>query len=1558
MAGDLDIVGNAAVDVVPIAPLFHEKLRAMVLPGADKLGNDLGEAIARTMSLKIAAAIPKAVADGAKLARADAVKQGSSTGGAFADSLRAKLTAAFRAMPKLDIGLNDTGVDAQLARLRAKLEDLRNTRIGIDLSVADAEAKISEIDDRLARLGASSPNVRVRVDVATARAALAEIKAEIKAASADPLTIPVRVGQFRESLIAQVEAAQASLPALEITADTAPARQELDRYRAELAAIPIRLRTDANFGDAEALAKIDELKIKLDRLSLSRVDIDVRADAARASAELATIQAEVSALDGERVDLDFGSANAGALELAINLAVLVAIPLVPVLGAGIGGLAAAFTAAGAGAGAFALAAIPAIKGVTAAMAAQTAAKNDDTSATSAQANAGNTAAQQALSMAGAQQALASAERSAASSIRSADEQVATSQRAVATAVTTAADQRKTALAGVKTAEQQLADAQRASTDAEDALVQARATAAQQLKDLDNQLKDGALNSRAAALQVAQTKADLTAAQKNPLSSPLELQAAQLAYDQALQAQVEQKQSYADLQKSAAAQTKAGVDGNDAVKTATEQVAAAQQDLANKTQAVADAQTNVATTAATNAQAISDAQQKEADAYQNAADARASAADSIASAERGIESAQLSASTVTVAATTKADAYQKALAKLSPSARDLFNALAGPQGLKTAFSEWSTSMAPDVLPIFTRGVESAKTSLPGLTPLVLAAADGIGILYDKAAKELKTPFWAGFRRDIQTSAEPAIVGLGIAFGNVFKGMAGIVDAFLPHMDGIASTMDRITGRFAKWGAGLKGSPDFENFLDYVKREGPVVAEFLGNILGAALDVSKALAPVSSAAFSVLNPIVNAIGWLAENEPGVIQLMYSIYLATKLWAVATWLLNGAFAVYDVLMEGAAISTSVFATALASTGISEIILIIVGAVVLLGVALYELFNHVGWFRDLVKAAWKEIEAASVYLWNVALKPVFQAIAIGLHAVGGAAVWLYEKAIKPAFDLIWYVFRLTLTILLTALITPGYLAIKYVLAPVFIWLWTNAVRPAFLGIATVAVWLWQKVLSPVFGWIADRATWLYTHGIKPAGLGIETVFKAVGDAASWLWTHAVDPVFGWIGDKATWLWQKVMKPAFDLIKLGVSHVADSFSVAKDGISTSWGGLEGIAKKPVKFIVDHVYNEGVVPVWNGIAKVTGVGKINKVDLKGWSTGGVLPGYTPGRDPHEFYSPTGGRIALSGGEAIMRPEFTSAVGAGFVDYFNRIASTQGVSGVQNAMGALTGGRRAFSGGGILGGIGDIGSWAWDSAKNLGSLLTDPGKVFDDLLKSLTGPLKSFGSTPYADMLKKLPEAAIKGLKDKAISSLSGLFGGGSGGGDTGAHGASAAASQAMARGMLKAFNWGGDQMAPLVQLWNGESGWRWDALNKSSGAYGIPQSLPANKMAAAGPDWKTNPRTQMTWGMGYIADRYGSPANALSQWMARSPHWYDQGGFLPPGDHAVINNTGKPEPVFTAGQWDTLKANIDARNRPAQVAADVKVFVGDREITDIVRTEITTYDADTAHGIDDGRRYL
>ena len=97
-------------------------------------------------------------------------------------------------------------------------------------------------------------------------------------------------------------------------------------------------------------------------------------------------------------------------------------------------------------------------------------------------------------------------------------------------------------------------------------------------------------------------------------------------------------------------------------------------------------------------------------------------------------------------------------------------------------------------------------------------------------------------------------------------------------------------------------------------------------------------------------------------------------------------------------------------------------------------------------------------------------------------------------------------------------------------------------------------------------------------------------------------------------------------------------------------------------------------------------------------------------------------------------------------------------------------------------------------------------------------------------------------------------------------------AKALGRAMAAERGWGDDQFVCLDKLWTKESNWRWNAENPSSGAYGIPQSLPGSKMATAGSDWRTNPATQIEWGLGYIAGRYGTPCSAWNHSM--SVGWY------------------------------------------------------------------------------------
>jgi hypothetical protein len=84
----------------------------------------------------------------------------------------------------------------------------------------------------------------------------------------------------------------------------------------------------------------------------------------------------------------------------------------------------------------------------------------------------------------------------------------------------------------------------------------------------------------------------------------------------------------------------------------------------------------------------------------------------------------------------------------------------------------------------------------------------------------------------------------------------------------------------------------------------------------------------------------------------------------------------------------------------------------------------------------------------------------------------------------------------------------------------------------------------------------------------------------------------------------------------------------------------------------------------------------------------------------------------------------------------------------------------------------------------------------------------------------------------------------------------------IAGSLMPAYHWTSWQFHYLNLLWMRGSGWNRFAYNHCSGAYGIPQAVPGDKMAAAGPDWRTSARTQIIWGMGYIQSRYGNPWNA------------------------------------------------------------------------------------------------
>jgi hypothetical protein len=149
---------------------------------ARRWASDLAQALATELQARLPSAFSSAVSHAGSAAQSAAVRQGDQTAGAFSRSLRRRSsTAAFKLhAASLDVSITDTGVDAELARIRAKHRDACPTSASASTWMhSSREAEVERLEAELLRLGATHPNVQVRADTAAARAALAEFRAEI-----------------------------------------------------------------------------------------------------------------------------------------------------------------------------------------------------------------------------------------------------------------------------------------------------------------------------------------------------------------------------------------------------------------------------------------------------------------------------------------------------------------------------------------------------------------------------------------------------------------------------------------------------------------------------------------------------------------------------------------------------------------------------------------------------------------------------------------------------------------------------------------------------------------------------------------------------------------------------------------------------------------------------------------------------------------------------------------------------------------------------------------------------------------------------------------------------------------------------------------------------------------------------------------------------------------------------------------------------------------------------------------------------------------------------------
>lgn len=381
---------------------------------------------------------------------------------------------------------------------------------------------------------------------------------------------------------------------------------------------------------------------------------------------------------------------------------------------------------------------------------------------------------------------------------------------------------------------------------------------------------------------------------------------------------------------------------------------------------------------------------------------------------------------------------------------------------------------------------------------------------------------------------------------------------------------------------------------------------------------------------------------------------------------------------------------------------------------------------------------------------------------------------------------------------------------------------------------------------------------------------------------------------------------------------IRGAFSKAVDGIERIWTGLQRIAKAPVKFLVETVYNNGLRKMIN---LIPGVPDLPEVNLA-FASGGILPGYTPGRDVHSFVSPTAGRLDLSGGEAIMRPEWTKRVGAAGVGLLNA-AARKGGAALENAMQAVMGGqhgphRKFFLGGvmplqgGVVTGVHAASQYPWaswagdiNSANDLGNppslvkaykagvvaqRIARPDSYGNHYIVNHDG-----GSSLYAHLSSFIANVGQQIAAGGALGRV------GSTGNSTGAH------LHFEARGGSASAGAGGD------------------AALGSSGSAMIAGRSEGSWLSAIGriKDTLSNVKdgisklANMSGGFaGMISGAAKNLGNSAIQWINdKIPNRllpdnpipkFDNGGWMMPGSMGV-NHTSRPEPVFTDAQWSTLR---------------------------------------------------
>jgi SLT domain-containing protein/phage-related protein len=598
--------------------------------------------------------------------------------------------------------------------------------------------------------------------------------------------------------------------------------------------------------------------------------------------------------------------------------------------------------------------------------------------------------------------------------------------------------------------------------------------------------------------------------------------------------------------------------------------------------------------------------------------------------------------------------------------------------------------------------------------VTTAAGGV---VDRLAAKLSGAFSSGGLEKAINTAVDLVGELGDVGKNVFSILGSIFEAGAGTGGGTIGVLKTITAEIAKIASSPEVQGGLKALFGVMGQLATTVAPLLGTALKFVGQIFEKLGPpvnvLIKALGAALTPVIDALGpvlVILAQVLGqiVIAVAPLIVVVGQLLAIA---LKPLTPVLKIISGAIAKVAPLFAMVASVAGkVLTPILLSLGVVI----------------GDLVKQY-----AAEFLKILKLLLPVIPQLVPPLIDVG-KQLGILLLAIAPLLPQIMMLSTQLLVALLPALLPllPPLFQLIDLLVRLAVATITRVVLPAIQGLINFVKDMGHKLqpfidaVKHVTEWIHDKFVWLYDvlvgHSVIPDMINAITGWFTKGrDWIKGIWNALWDNTIGraqrgaksvldgaasfagsvrdrfnnaksWATSSWSNLWSGVSGTVTSMRRTIEGKVGDFkdniigfFKSAVSGVGTAWGKLQGVAKAPVKFLVQTVFNDGLRAVWNNTAaRLPGIGKISAMTLpKGFATGGILPGYTPGRDVHRFVSPTGGMLDLSGGEAIMRPEVTRAVGRGGIHALNAAARQGGVAGVQALLGNGIP-RRAFWGGGI------------------------------------------------------------------------------------------------------------------------------------------------------------------------------------------------------------------------------------------------------------------------------------